>query len=493
VFRIPERRRGLVKLALLAGAMLLPRPVSAQAPRPNFVVLLVDNVRADEFGLGGHPYLATPNIDRLAREGAMFRSAYVTTPLCSPARASLLTGQYASRHGIMDNTSRSRASHELHTFAQDLQRLGYETAFLGKWHMGNDPRPRPGWDYWVSYRGQGVSIDPELYEEGQARQATGHITDIMYDRAIGFVRKDHGGKPFLLYLAHKAVHPDVKQLDDGSPDFSQGGGKHIAAARHRGAFRDRVWPPAPNVLSPGSFPEGKPVLRRVLERRALPEHQPKYGSFMEYTYSQDYIRSRAEVLLGVDEGLARLRQALADANALDRTVIIYTSDNGEFLGAHGLTTEIRLPYEGAARVPLLIRYPPLVKAGRVIDQLALNIDLAPTLIELAGGTPGPQIQGRSLVPLLRGSPPEWRRSILLELDSEEATFPWLVNVSYRAVRMGKHKYIHWVNVEGMDELYDLERDPFELANLIARPELRDTVATLQRELSRLVAKSVGLP
>jgi len=487
-------RAAVAAVVLLAAATGAARSQARPgAPsRPNLVVLLVDNVRADEFSRGGHPYLKTPNIDRLAAEGAMFRSYYITTPLCSPSRASILTGQYGSRHGIIDNTNRSRASHELHTFAQDLQRLGYETAFLGKWHMGNDPTPRPGWDYWVSYPGQGRSTDPDLYEDGQIHKVTGYVTDLMYERAIRFVKRPRGDKPFLLYLAHKAVHPDVRQLDDGSPDFSMGGGRHVPAERHRGFYHDKIWPPAPNVLKPGQLPEGKPLLRAVLTRRALPEFQPKYGSFMEYTYSQEYIQSRAEVMLAVDEGLGILRQTLADLGELDNTVFVYTSDNGEFFGAHGLTTEIRLPYEDNVRVPLLMRYPRLIKPGIAIDGLALNIDLAPTLIELAGGKPRAEIQGRSLVPLFRGRPSSWRRSFMMELTSEEATFPWLVSASYRAVRMGPYKYIHWINVDGMDELYDLGRDPFELTNLIDRPDRRATIATLRHELARLVAESVGL-
>ncbi len=477
---------------VVATVAFAAAPAQTQPTRPNLVVLLVDNVRADEFSAGGHPYLKTPNIDRLAAEGARFRSYYVTTPLCSPSRASILTGQYGSRHGIIDNTNRSQASHRLHTVAQDLQRLGYETAFLGKWHVGNDPTPRPGWDYWVSYRGQGESQDPELYEEGRLHRVTGHINDLIYERAIQFVKGSRGAKPFLLYMAHKAVHPDVRQLDDGSVDFSSGGGKHIPAARHRGAYHDQVWPPTPNVLEPGRLPEGKPLLRQVLERRALPAFQQKYGAFMQYTWGQDYIRSRAEVMLSIDEGLGQLRQVLADQGVLDNTVIIYTSDNGEFFGAHGLTTEIRLPYEEAARVPLLIRYPPLIKAGTVSDAPALNIDLAPTMIELAGGKPRAEVQGRSLVPLFKGTATGWRRSFLLELTSEETTFPWLVSVSYRAVRMGPWKYITWINQDGMDELYHLERDPYEQTNLIGRPEMKGTIEQLRRELGRLVAQSVGL-
>jgi N-acetylglucosamine-6-sulfatase len=331
-----------------------------------------------------------------------------------------------------------------------------------------------------------------LYEDGQRQPSQGYTTDIMYDRAIRFIKRPRGDKPYLLYVAHKAVHPDVIQRNDGSPDFSLGGGKHVAAERHRGVYRNEIWPPARNALSPGTLPDGKPLLRQILERRARPEFEPTYGEFMRYTYSQDYVRSRAEVLLSVDDGLGELWKVLVETGQLDRTIIIFTSDNGEFLGAHGLTTEIRLPYEDALKVPLFIRYPQLIKAGTVITQPALNIDLAPTLIALAGGVPRAEIQGRSLVPLFSQRPAGWRRSMMYELTSEEATFPWLVNVSYRAVRMGRWKYIHWISFEGMDELYDLERDPFELNNRIGDPALKPTIQSLRRELAQLVSASVGL-
>jgi arylsulfatase A-like enzyme len=361
----------------------------------------------------------------------------------------------------------------------------------------------------VSYRGQGDYLNPGLFEDGKLQETRGYVTDLRYDRAIRFVKKPRGERPFLLYIAHKAVHPDIFQRDDGSPDFSHGGGKHVPAERFRGTYANAEWPAAPNALLPDQLPAGKPLLRQILERRAKPEFEPVYGEFMRYTYSQDYIRSRAEVLLAVDDGWVGLRTALADLGQLDNTVIVFTSDNGEFFGAHGLTTEIRLPYEDALKVPLFIRYPPLIKAGTVISQGAQNIDLAPTLIELAqrpfvrpakAGTrfprpstkQRPEIQGRSLVPLRQGESHGWRRSMLYELTSEEATFPWLVNVSYRAVRMGSYKYIHWISHEGMDELYDLERDPFELDNLIAKPGLAAKIQVLRDELARLVSHSVGL-
>ena len=209
VMRLPLPVGGLlIALSLCIGE------ACAQAPddRPNIVVVLVDDLRFDEFGAAGHPFLETPAIDRLAAEGATFTRAYHATPLCSPNRASLLTGQYASRHGILDNTSRSHASHRLALFPQELQRAGYRTGHVGKWHMGNDPTPRPGYDYWVSFAGQGRTTDPEIYEDGRSHVVEGYITDIFTDRAVDFI-EDGGEQPFFVYIGHKAVHPEAVQHD----------------------------------------------------------------------------------------------------------------------------------------------------------------------------------------------------------------------------------------------------------------------------------------
>ena len=188
---------------------------SSPSKHPNIIVVVVDDLRWDELGIAGHAYLETPNIDRLAHEGAMFTSAFHAVPLCSPNRASILTGQYPSRHGIIDNVARNRASHHLRTFPQALQKAGYETAFLGKWHMGNDSTPRPGFDYWVAIPGQGRSEDPELYEDGRLHTVEGYLTDILTERAVAFIERDRD-TPFCLYIGQKAIHPDIQQRDDGS-------------------------------------------------------------------------------------------------------------------------------------------------------------------------------------------------------------------------------------------------------------------------------------
>jgi arylsulfatase A-like enzyme len=462
----------------------------ASAERPNLVVVVVDDLRWDEFGAGGHPYLETPNIDRLAAEGALFTHSFHAVPLCSPNRATLLTGQFPSRHGIIDNVSRSLASHALETFPKALQSAGYRTAFLGKWHMGNDPTPRPGFDYWVAMPGQGRSINPQFFEDGGLHEVPGYTTDLLTDRAIAFIERERE-RPFLVYLAHKAVHPDVVQRDDGSvdPESDQG---YIPAPRHEGRYRDRTYPARWRQAELGADLEGKPAVRQALARLPGWSESGHDGHAGASWAGEATIRRRAEMILAVDEGLGRIMARLDSLDLLDRTAIVLTSDNGFFFGEHGLTTERRLPYEESIRNPLLVRYPPRVRAGSRPDGLALTVDLAPTLLELAGAPVGAHIQGRSLVPLFAGTPADWRTSVLVEFYTYENPFPHLLDMDYRALRTSRYKYIHWIQHPDQDELYDLESDTLELRNLAADPGFRTVKTELKAELGRRVLHAIGL-
>jgi len=495
----------VLPVLLLAGCGGAPERAlaSEQDPgppraRPNLVVIVVDDLRWDELAITGHPYVETPNIDRLAREGAIFTRAFHSVPLCSPNRATLLTGQYPSRHGIIDNVSRALASHRLQTFPRALQGAGYDTAFLGKWHMGNDPTPRPGFDLWVAIPGQGRSTDPELYESGGIHVVRGYLTDILTDRALSFIERPREG-PFLLYLAHKAIHPDIQQRDDGSADPTTSLG-YVAAPRHRGRYAGEVFPLRPNVVGSPAEIEGKPALRRALERKHATSSE-------QLAVSQQVIRDRAEMLLAVDDSVGRLIATLEANGELDDTVIVLTSDNGFFFGEHALTVERRLPYEESIRTPLLVRYPPAVAPGTSIAALVGSVDLAPTLLELAGAPIGDHVQGRSLVPLLSAaapaedraprapggaSPPPWRDAILIEFYTYENPFPWLLDMDYRALRTARYKYVHWMQHPDENELYDLEADPYETQNLIDDPSAAALRAELEAKLARGVLEASGL-
>jgi N-acetylglucosamine-6-sulfatase len=453
-----------------------PESPAVQSRRPpNIVFVLVDDMRWDEVRASGHPFADTPNMDRLAREGARFLNAFATTPLCSPSRASFLTGQYPHTHGIIDNTA--RPSHNLPVFPRDLQAAGYVTGFFGKWHMGNDATPRPGFDHWVGMPGQGEAVDPQLNVDGTPLRASGYVTDLLTDYVERFIQRA-ADRPFLVYLAHKAIHPNVVQRDDGSvgPIAGQPGG-FVAAERHRGRYTGRAMPRRANAFKP---PLDKPALLRKID------DLPPLGR--ETSTTDEEIRGRLEMLLAVDESLGRILAALDKSGTLDETVVVFTSDHGYFYGEHGLSEERRLAYEEAIRIPLLVRYPPRVKAGATPRELVLSLDAAPTLLDLAGLKPSAGMQGRSLVPIFDNVARDWRSSFLVEYYSD-TVFPRIRTMGYVAVRTNQHKYIEYRELEGMNELYDLEADPYEERNLVASPAARPVLDRMQAELQRLMVET----
>jgi len=461
------------------------------AKRPNFLIILIDDLRFDEFGAGGHPYMKTPHVDRIAREGAIFERAFHTTPICSPNRASILTGQYASRHGIIDNVARDAASHRLPNYHLELKRRGYETAHIGKWHMGNSGGPRPGYDTWVSFDGHGRLNDPKLNEQGTYVQHTGYITDIMNAMAVEYVSRRQD-KPWSLFFAHKAVHPDAEQAADGT--FKMDG--YRPAERHKDLYRGCVFPKKPNMLTPAEIVKSKPAWEEALRLRTNAQSRALLDAI--HAGEQEEIRLRACMMAAVDEGVGMLFQALERTGQLDDTFILFFGDNGYFFGEHGLGPERRFAYEEGIRAPFIARFAKRIKPGTRITDLVICQDIAPTLIELAGGKPGPHVQGRSLLPLFTGrngkSGAGWRKSFLMEYWAENA-YPWLVGMTYKAVRTQRHKYIRWVNRSRngeLDELYDLDRDPYEIANVINRPAYRAVREKLRRELRRLAVEAGGL-
>lgn len=477
------RRFGSVtRRALLfgSGAGACALRGATDLPRPNIVFVLVDDLRFDELGCTGHPFAQTPHIDSLARGGMLFRNAFAVTPLCSPSRATFLTGQYPHVHGIVDNTDRSRPSHELITWPRRLHdEAGYETAFIGKWHMGNDDSPRPGFDHSVSFPGQGESIDPPLNENGRTAPVKGYITDILSARAVEVIRKPRAaGRPFCLYLAHKAIHPNVQQAADGSVRSTGTAEEFIVAGRHRSLYAGARIPRRGNYARP-------PRLQPALEQ-AIPGIAPLGPA----TATDDAtILNRMRMTKAIDEGIGEMLKALRETGQLDTTVFVFTSDHGYFYGEHCLNAERRLAYEETIRIPLIIRYPALI-GGKESRAMVASLDIAPTMLELARLAPSAEnLEGRSLLGLLRGAKEKrpWRDALLFEYYSD-TVFPRIRNMGYQAVRTGRWKYIHYRHLPGADELYDLRSDPFELTNLAASsPELEP----MKRRLAGLAHASAA--
>jgi N-acetylglucosamine-6-sulfatase len=408
----------------------------------------------------------------------MFRNAFAMTPLCSPSRASILTGLCSHSHGIIDNTERGAQSHKLQTFPMMLQKAGYDTAFIGKWHMGNDNTPRPGFNRWYCLAGQGSTFDPAVNDNGKKIQTHGYVTDVLNEQGLKFVRRPRT-KPFLLYLSHKAIHPETYQGPDGKlsdPTMSN----FMPAPRHKSLY-ERV--SVPRRPSAGVAPTDKPALLQKIAD--VPPLGPDTGS------SDKVILNRLRMLSAVDEGVGSLLKALEASGQLDNTLFVVSSDHGYFYGEHGLSIERRLAYEESIRIPLLMRLPRLIKAGSKPEAIALTIDLAPTFIKVAGANPPEQMQGRSLLPLLEGkTPSDWRHSFFVEYYSD-TVFPRMNKMGYKMVRNDRWKYIHYIDQKDADELYDLQNDPYELHNLAGNKAAAVNLKTMQAELKRLLAETGG--
>ena len=444
----------------------LPRlPAGTVGPR-NVIFVLVDDLRFDALGFQGHPWIETPHLDQLARSGVVLRNAFVTTALCSPSRASILTGQYAHRHRVVDNNN--PVPPDTTFFPQYLQKAGYETAFIGKWHMGGaSDAPQPGFDRWVSFRGQGTYLPSKngLNVDGTAVSQRGYITDELTDYALDWLKGRSATRPFFLYLSHKAVHADF-----------------TPAARHQGRYRDKPFtPPVTMADTPENY-DGKPMWVR---------NQRNSWHGVDFPYHSDldmaaYYRRYAETLLAVDDSMGRIVSHLRERGLLDSTIVMFMGDNGFAFGEHGLIDK-RTAYEESMRVPLLMAGGGL-PAGAVVSEVVANIDVAPTVIEAAGLTP-PAMDGRSFLPLARGENVPWRDTLLYEYYWER-NFPQ--TPAMHALRGARYKYIRYYGLWDTDELYDLQADPLERRNLIRDPAHQPVVTRMNAELFKTLDATGGL-
>jgi len=416
---------------------------SESVERPNIVFILTDDQRYDAIGCAGHPWLKTPNMDRLAAEGVLFQNAFVTTSLCSPSRGSFLTGCYAHRHEVFKNNGVD-PKQSVSTFPELLKKAGYETAFIGKWHLARNNSPRPGFEHWVSFTGQGRYDRNKLNVNGHAVQSEAYVTDELTDYAVRFLKKRHD-RPFMLYLSHKAVHAPF-----------------APAKRHANLYSDAEIESRHN---PKDNLDTKPPWGRRMD--------PKWRSQILAYY---------RCLAAVDQSVGRVLQTLEQVNALDNTVVIFAGDNGYFHGEHGGMWDKRAAYEPSMRIPLLMRYPRLAGPATICDEMVLNMDLAPTILDLAGVRSPGTIQGQSWLGVLKGRP--GRKSFLYEYFQE-------VDRKYKrptilAVRTKRWKYVTYPLDDSLtSELYDMLNDPDEINNLIGDPDCVNVIDKMKTELERL--------
>jgi arylsulfatase A-like enzyme len=479
-------------IAALLFSLFAAAPPAA-ADRPNIIFIMSDDHAAHAIGAYGSRINKTPNLDRLAREGLLMRNVFATNSICTPSRAAILTGQYSHLNGVpvFNRFDSSRM-----TVARLLQQGGYHTGMIGKWHLGSDPA---GFDWWEILPGQGAYVDPVLYTATGEKRYTGrYVTDVITDLAIDFIKNRPRSKPFFAMVHHKAPHRPWEP-----------------AAVHRAQFADR-WIPEPETFwdtyatRSDALRENRQRVADDLTRRDLKLEPPAdlqgpelagwlAAKPMEVTVTRDgqsvsltgdalarwkyqrYMKDYLATIQSVDDNVGRLLSFL-DANRLAKnTIVIYTSDQGFFLGDHGMYDK-RFMYEESLRMPFLVRWPAALKAGSRSDAIALNVDFAPTFLEAAGLPVPADMQGRSLLPVLRGrTPADWRSSMYYRYYHD----PGHHNTrAHYGVRTRTHKLIYFWKKDQW-ELFDLTTDPYELHNLYGEPGHDELTASLKAELLRV--------
>lgn len=452
----------LLTLTLFSAA---PRPA-----RPNVVFVMSDDHAAHAISAYGSRVNETPHLDRLAREGMLFRNVFATNSICTPSRASILTGLYSHKNGV---PVFNRFDGSQPTVAKLLQAAGYHTGMIGKWHLGSDPT---GFDRWEILPGQGVYEDPVLYTAtGEKTYSGRYATDVITDLGIDFIRERPRDRPFFLMLHHKAPHREW------TPD-----------EKHRRMFENRVIPEPPTfwddyATRTDALHENRQRVAEDLTPRDL-KVAPRAGlagkDLVRWKY-QRYMQDYLACVQSIDDNMGRLLDFLEESGLERDTIVVYTSDQGFFLGDHGLYDK-RFMYEESLRMPFLVRWPATVRPGSTADALALNVDFAPTFLEAAGVAVPAAMQGRSLVPVLRGeTPADWRTAIYYRYYHDPGHHD---TRAHYGVRTATHKLIHFWKKDQW-ELFDLRSDPAELRNLYGQPgqeavtaELKATLARLKKEL-----------
>jgi N-acetylglucosamine-6-sulfatase len=469
------QRRDFLMSAVAAGGATATQRLgatqgSASGKRRNVIFILADDHRYDAMGfLKAQPWLETPQMDRLAREGAHLKNAFVTTALCSPSRASVLTGLYAHKHRIVDNNTAIPQGTTF--FPQLLQKSGYKTAFVGKWHMGHEgDDPQPGFDHWVSFLGQGSYLPTKdgLNVNGKKVPQKGYITDELTDYALDWLNNLPKDQPFFLYLSHKAVHADF-----------------VPPERHKGRYKDAQFVVPKTMAKDGEYAQGRPM---------WVQNQRNSWHGVDYPYHTsldvgEYFKQYAETLMAVDDSIGRVLDTLSKRGELDSTLVVYMGDNGFAFGEHGLIDK-RTAYEESMRVPMLARCPELFRGGRTVNEIVANVDIMPTVLDAAGVAAPQGLHGASMLPLLKGSKPaNWRTELLYEYYWER-NYPQTPTV--HALRGDRYKFIRVQGVWDVEELYDLQQDPLESRNLIFSAAHKQVAEDMRKRLFDILEETDGM-
>ena len=495
---------GLLIMHAIGNSQHQPLPINDlenTQPR-NIIFILSDDHRYDFMGFTGVlPWLETPAMDALAQEGAYCPNAFVTTSLCSPSRASILTGQYSHTHKVVDNSA--PAPDELIYFTRYLQTKGYQTSFFGKWHMGgNTDDPRPGFDHWESFRGQGAYYNLTLNINGEHESYPDSIytTDLLTEHAIHWLKGRDTQKPFFMYLSHKAVHglyiPAKRHLGkynnvtlDLPPSFNTSaqpvrGKSHPYGYQHYlGPDKDQIREPAADV---DYYGEGRMPDWQKMQRESW--HGVDYMYHAQHVNFETLVKRYCELILSLDESIGSILAYLDEKGLSESTMVIYMGDNGFSFGEHGLIDK-RHFYEESVKVPFLVRCPEIINRGLVINEMIQNIDVAPTILELAGIEKPAQMQGMSIVPLLTGETTSWRDKIFYEYYWEN-NYPQTPTM--HGIRTDRYKLIRYHGIWDTNEFYDLKEDPFEMHNLIASPGHQKLIQELTNEIYNWLENTGGM-
>src|SRR5262245_20304080 len=439
-------------LALLSGAASVS--AAAEVRRPNFLFVYTDDQRWDAMSVvqrehgdkARFPWLKTPHMDRLAAKGVRFRNAFVVNALCAPSRASFLTGQYGHKNGIVNNHTPFPVENV--TWATILRAAGYVTGYIGKWHMDGQKGQRPGFDFSASFIGQGKYVDCPIEVNGKVTESTGWVDDVGADYAVRFLRENKD-KSFALAVGFKAVH-----------------GPFDPPARHKDTFAGAEAKPVPNL-------NVKAIYRQDGDEPAKKKKAGVKGTNLGYF----------RCLAAADDNLGKLLDALDELGLAENTIVVFCSDNGYYFGEHGLGDK-RSAYEESIRIPFLVRMPgpmPKENAGRVVDQMVLNVDLAPTMLDFAGLTIPKTMHGRSIRPLLEGRKTDWRQAFFYCYFFEK-NFPGTPTVT--ALRTDSAVLIKYPGRDEWTEMFDLTRDPYQVKNLFKEAGNAELRRQLEAEYER---------
>lgn len=476
---------------LLTVLLLICGSVNA-APRPNILFIMSDDHAYQAMSCYGSRVNQTPNLDRIARDGMRFDRCFVTNSICGPSRAVILTGKYSHLNGFRTN-NHDKFDGSQQTVAKLLQKAGYQTAMIGKWHLVTDPT---GFDYWHILQGQGPYYNPAMKTPNGIVKHTGYTTDIITDVALDWLKtKRDADKPFLLMYQHKAPHREWmpaprylnkyedRQIPEPETLFDDYRGRGTSAKEQQMSIAKHLSPNDLKLIEPkGLTPEQLKDWHAAYDgpNRQFAEAKLEGPDLVRWKY-QRYVKDYLRCVDAVDENVGRVLDYLDQTGLAENTVVIYTSDQGWYLGEHGWYDK-RWMYEESFRTPLLVRWPGRTKPGSTNRDLVMNLDFAETFLDIAGVPVPPDMQGRSFAKLLAGeSVPDWRASVYYHYY--EFPQPHHVQPHY-GVRTARHKLIYFYQI-GEWELYDLEKDPHELTSIYDRPENAVLVRELKAELVRL--------